>query len=283
MPRRKPTARPGEKVGRSAGRGLSAGDLGELLTQAKVPKGERAACAEHINQLFEWYRRCLAGNEQTEARAAESMRQVTGAARELYRALASLPPALRLAAEPDYRVFAARIEATQVAAAVAYAASTGDLAKLRDLAKRDPDPEACSLCGSPDITCLATEVASLPLIARAAVRRQRRERLPLVLPLPLEHILAALIETTERRRLEFEAQVSREWSRNRRTFARNELALNLKSIIMGCSPALANDERAAQGWVASVLDAAEIPYPKRETNPTAFNRMFARRRRKPLI
>jgi hypothetical protein len=178
------------------------------------------------------------------------MRQVAEVARALYRALASLPPALRLAAEPDYAAFVARVLANAVAARIAKAAVAGVEGR-----------ESRSL----------TEVVAPP-----PGKRQRRKRAPLVIRLSLEHILAALIETAEKRRLEFEAQVSRERSKRRGTFARNELALNLKAIIMGFSPKFADDERAAEDWAAQVLDAARIPYAKRETNLAAFKRMFAR-------
>jgi hypothetical protein len=255
MPRRQPAARPDERAGRSAGCRLSADDLDELLTQAKVPKGERAACARHINELFRWYRGRLLGNEQTEARATESMRRVADAARELYKALASLPPTLRMDVEPDCQAFLAKIKAILAieTQAAAHAAAAAGLV---------PDPEAQRFA---DQLADHIRLASFGLGAPP----------PLVMPLPLEHILAALIETTEKRRLEFEAQVSREWSSRRRTFARNELARNLKAIIMGCSPKLANDERAAEGWVASVLEAARIRYPRRETNLRAFKAMLA--------
>ena len=65
MPRRKPVvgARSDTQTDRAAGRRLSAGDLDEPLTQAKVPKGERATCTRHINELFEWYRGRIVGNE----------------------------------------------------------------------------------------------------------------------------------------------------------------------------------------------------------------------------
>jgi hypothetical protein len=77
--------------------------------------------------------------------------------------------------------------------------------------------------------------------------------------------------------------VSREWSKRRGTHARNQLALNLKAIIVGCSPKLANDERAAEDWAAFALDTAGIRCPDRHTNPPAFKGMFARWRPKSLI
>jgi hypothetical protein len=258
MPRRKPAARPGGKAGRSADRRLSAADLDELLTQAKVPNRERADCKRHINELFEWYRGRLAGIEESAARAAESMRQVAEAARELQGRLASLPQALRLAAEPDYQKFSARIRANAIAAAVA------------EMVTADPD-----------------QIGPGPLAGRRWRKRRplpgeralsfltARKWSPPIMPLALEQILAALIETTEKRRLEFDAQVSGEWSKRRGTYARNELALNLKAIIMS---KFARDERAAEKWAAQVLDAAEIPYPKRETSRKAFDGMFAPQR-----
>jgi hypothetical protein len=280
MPRRKPAARPDEKAGGSADRRLSADDLDELLTQAKVPKGERAACIRHIDELFDWYRGRLVGNEQTEARRAESMRQVAEAARELYRTLASLPPALRLAAEPDYQAFAARIKATQVAAAVA--------AAVVHAAPRDPTADEVASRLPPVVKLLGRKRSPLDLLVELYHwSREGFEDADLNgardMPLPLEHILAAYIETTEKRRLEFEAQVSRKWSKRRKTHTRNELARNLKAIIMGCSPALAEDQRGAEKWVALVLNAARILYPERESNLKAFNGMFTDQPVKELI
>jgi hypothetical protein len=257
MPRRNPViaAQLGGQADRSAAHSLSVDDLDELLSQAGVPQDKRASCADHINQLFDWYRLRLAVNTQSEASQAESLRRTAEAARELYKLLRELPPALRLKVEPDYRAFVAKGLARSFAEAVAY-----DVA-AKDLAKRDPE---------------ANQVASMERISRAAVERQRRAPPPLPVRLPLEYILAALIETTEKRRLELEAQVSREWSKRRGTHARNQLALNLKAIIMGCSSKLANDERAAEDWAALALDTAGIRCPYRHTNPAAFKGMFAR-------
>jgi hypothetical protein len=266
MTRRKPVvaARPGGRANRSAAQCLSADDLDELLSQAGVPQDKRAYCADLINQNFERYRGGLRLNATTwnEASQAESLRRTADAARELYKSLASLPPALRWDVEPDYRAFIERVRKAQAAErafAAAYDVPTAELAK------RDPDPEAERV-----------EDVSMPKIAYTAVNRRRRRQLPLPVQLPLEHILAALIETTEKRRLEIEAQVSRGSSKSRRTFARNQLALQLKAIIMGLSPEFDGNERSAEDWAVLVLDAAEIRCPYRATNPSAFKRMFAR-------
>src|SRR5262249_22585569 len=128
-----------------------------------------------------------------------------------------------------------------------------------------PDPEADP-----------PEDVSMPENAWAALNRECREQLPLPVRLPLEHILGALIETVEKRRLELEAQVSRGWSKRRRTFTRNELALHLKSTIMAFSPKYEGNEREARDWAVLVLDTAEIHCPDRHTSPVAFKAMFRR-------
>jgi hypothetical protein len=96
--------------------------------------------------------------------------------------------------------------------------------------------------------------------------------------------LEALIATAEKARADLERRVSRERTRHLRILARNELALNVKAIVMGSdSPKFAHDERAAEDWAGLVLDAAAIRRPSRETNPAAFQAMFARGRDEPLI
>ena len=127
----------------------------------------------------------------------------------------------------------------------------------------------------------------MPELARRDVGGWRRQLLPHktgpVVTLPFEWILAALIDATESRRAEFEKRVSRGWSKRRRTHWRNELALNLKAIIMGCSPKMKHDERAAEKWVANVLDTVSIRYPDPDTNHKAFHAMFAVARVKPPL
>jgi hypothetical protein len=264
MGRRKPVVFRPEGPDRPAAPYLSASYLDELLLQARVPHDKRRACADRIHQLFDWYRSRLGVNErQSEAQSAESLRQFAEAARKLYEVTASLAPASRWDVEPDYRAFIERVrkaQAAERASAVAYDVMT------RELAKRDPEAEPL-------------EDVSLPENAWSALNRQHRKQSPLPVQLPLELILAAHIEKADRRRSELEAQVSPGRSRSRGTFARNELALNLKAIAIGYSPKLAEDQREAEAkdWAASVLRAAgfeRVPY--RETNPRAFERMFAR-------
>jgi hypothetical protein len=261
MGRRKPAVwvRPEGQADRPAVHCLSADDLDELLLQAGVPRDKRRACADRIHQLFDWYRSRLVVNErQNEAQSAESMRRITKAAGELYKELASLPLALRWDVERDYRALiegARKVQAVERASARAYDVRT------RELEKRDPEAEPL-------------EDVSLPVNAWSALNRQHRKQSPLpVRPSP-ELIVAALMMGANRRRLELDAQGSRERSRRRGTFARNELALNLKAIAIGYSPKLAEDQ--AEDWAALVLDTAGIRCPDRNTNPRAFKRMFAR-------
>lgn len=266
MPRRKPAVAVQTSDAASVHR-LSAEDLDELLAQARVPQSKRADCARDINQQFDFYDDRLARrNAPSEASQAESLRLVVDAGRELYKALASLPPALRIAVEPDYQAYVRKGFAEHVARETAYAVAA------KTLAKRDPSAQ-----------WLADETARLPRSVREDVPRFARHLLPRArAPLPLQLILTALIGTAEERRAEIEKQVSRSQSKRRATFWRNELARHLKAIGMVYSPTLAGDVREAEDWAASLLEFAEILYPKRETNAVAFNAMFGRRKPKPL-
>src|SRR6476646_9864527 len=104
-------------------------DLDELLTAAGVPKHKRVACADHLNQLFDFYRRRLARNKETEARHAETLRLLAVSARETYKRLSELPPALRLAVEPDYVEYVRKGFARYIAGKTAYAAAAKELAR----------------------------------------------------------------------------------------------------------------------------------------------------------
>jgi hypothetical protein len=224
MPRRQRVA--AARSGSTAAHRLSACNLDELLTRAEVAKNRRAACVDEINQQLDFYNRRLARkNAPTEASQAESLRLVANAARELFKALGSLPPGLRLIVEPDYSAYVRKVFALHVARAL-------DAQWPADLLSR----------------------------ARA--------------PLPLELILAALIDATDKAGAAMEKQVSRTWSKRRGILARNELAFNLKGIAVGHSPKLANNQRAAEDWAALILDAAGIRCPIRETNSAAFAAMF---------
>src|SRR5947208_15375391 len=119
MARRRPAA-----VARSnaAVHRLEPDDLTELLIEANVPIGERADCARYIDERFDFYDRRLAhSNAFSEASQAESLRRVGDAAKELSEALASLPPALRLAVEPDYQAFVRKGFARHIAMVTARA------------------------------------------------------------------------------------------------------------------------------------------------------------------
>lgn len=257
MARRKPVA--AVQPGAAAHRSLSAGDLDDLLTRAGVPNQKRAACVDCINLFLGWYDARLAGNNQSnETSQAESLRKVAHAARELVKALASLPPGLLYAVQPDYEAYIRKGFARHVAIMSARAMAA------KELAARDPDAQ-----------WFADQTASLPRVAREDVKRAspdllRRGREPL----PLEVTLGALIETAEHGRADFERRISRAWSKRRGTLARNELAMNLKATAMVHSPKLAHDQRAAEDWAALVLDTIEIRCPVRETNPGAFGAMF---------
>jgi hypothetical protein len=243
---------------------LGMDDLDELLSQARVPKESRAACALHLEELFDWYVELLSDHRRTEARRAESLRQLAEAVRISLNALASLPRGERLQIEPNYSAYIKKAQAAYVLKAEARAAVA------REMEKRDPQAQGLAEL----FACEAVEAVD-------AVKRQRREMSPLVLPLPLEHIFGALIESTEKRSSELEAQVSRESTKRRGTYARNQLAVNLKAIIMGCSPELANDERGAEDWAVLVLDTAGISNPDRDSSPKDFRAMFALNRTPP--
>ena len=272
MPRRNPAAvAPAADQPRHR---LSADDLGELLTQAKVQKASREACARDFNQALDFYNRRLAHvNAPSEASRAESLRLVSEAASQLAKTLAALPPALRLAVEPDYR------------ALIRGAAGQQEQGDEKDAAGRE----------AADVALLRSITPSQLDAMPTATKPPRRRRMPdagageladLLArarePLSLELTLAALIATAEQRRLAIERQVSPGASRLRGTFWRNQLARELKAIGAAYSPAFAANERQAEDWAASVLDMAEIRYPARATNPTAFRSTFGKRGKPPI-
>jgi hypothetical protein len=266
MARRQPITRKelAQNADRTGADLLGAIDLDELLSQARVPNESRAACELHLEQLFDWFVELLSDHRQTEARRAESLRQVAEAAKILLNGLASLPPGDRLKIEPDYRAYIEKAQPEHVVKARARAAVA------REVAKRDSQAQG-----------LAERLGWEAVEAADAVKRLRREMSPLLWPLPLEHILGAWIESTEKRSSELEAHVSRERTKRRRTYARNQLALNLKAIISGYSPKLANDERGAEDWAALVLVSAGISCPDRDNSPKDFRAMFAVNRTPP--
>jgi len=233
---------------------LSTPQLDDLVVQANVPLGKRPACIKEIRGAFDWYSARLAGNARSnEARKAESLRRVVHTARELTKELRALPADLRLAVEPDYAAsltlgFARYIVKANIRAA-----------EYMSFAKSNPEDYAAQE--------LAKQTVSLPQSAQESVGdllyRARA-------PLPLEVVLAALIETAEKARAAMENRVDRTWSKRRGTLARNELALQLKAIVRRFS----NNERAAEDWVAVVFETAKISYPKRELKPADFAKMF---------
>jgi hypothetical protein len=238
--------------------GLSDVDLEELLGQARVPTAKRAACANDIRELLDWYNSRIAANknELNEARQAESYAQIAEAAQTLLTLLSRLPQGARLAVEPDYRTFVERAHARRLAEAAAYDVAT------KELTKRDPDDaEAQEMAG---------EVASL----LSAEKWRRCEYSSFPNQLPLELILAALIEKAEDCRWETEERVDRNWSKERGTYAKNQLALNLKAIIMGYSPTLHNDQAGAEDWAAVALEALGFSYPDPEKRPADFRKLF---------
>ena len=266
MARRKPITRRelAQNADRTGADLLGTIDLDELLSQARVPKERRAACALDLEQLFDWYVELLSEHRLTEARRTESLRRVAEAAKTGLNALASLPPGERMQIEPNYRAYIEKAQSAHVRKAKARAAVA------REMAIRDPQAQGLA----ERLGCEAVEAAD-------AVKRQRREMSPLLSPLPFEHILGAWIESTEKRSSELEAQVSRERTKRRRTYARNQLALNLKAIISGYSPKFANDEGGAEDWAVVVLDTAGISCPDRNKSPKDFRAMFAVNRTPP--
>jgi hypothetical protein len=307
MARRAPIAVAQRKAAKKATKvpRLSAADLDHLMTQARVPSHLRAAFTRDIKQQFDLYdNRLLRKDARSEASQAESLRLVAHTARELRKALASLPPELRLAVEPDYRTYIRKGLALHVVRATARAAAATDLAE-----------------SDPDARWLADQTAFDAKLAREDVNRASRDLLPAARePLSLELTLSALIATAGKCKADLERRVSRESSKRRGVLARDELAWSLKVIAMSDSPEarddiqqarselswldraarltgapppldvilaalivmkpkfakLAKHERAAESWVAVAFDTAGIRHPNPETNPAGFRTMFAR-------
>jgi hypothetical protein len=237
---------------------LSAADIADKLKDAGVPHRQWNECAHKILQFFEGYDLRVA--RRTEASQAESLRIVADAARELAKALAALPPALRLKVEPDYTRYLRKGFAEYIVEGILYSAAASELASA-----------------DPDAQWFADQNSSLPEARRRHVERSRDDLLLRAKsPLQLEIVLAAMIATAEKAHADMEKRVSRASSIRRNTRNRNDLALTLKAIIRDSAPALRTNEQAAEDWVAELLDAAGIRVPSRQTNAKQFRAMFAR-------
>jgi hypothetical protein len=118
------------------------------------------------------------------------------------------------------------------------------------------------------------------MIGLVATRTGRRPRGPLHMP-GFDAPLADLIHRAKAEGARQEARVSGTQSRRRATHYRNDFALALKALAVTYSPKSAKDERVAERWVATVLDALEIRYPDREMRYGDFRRMFAVNRTPP--
>src|SRR5438270_10089665 len=148
MARREPIAfKRGSRTPKKKCQFLSRADLNDLLTDAGVPSKKRVTCEGHINQLFDWYCSLLVRNEETEARRAETLRLLAEAARDTYKRLTSLAPALRLSVEPDFPSYVRKQAAAYIVEAKAGAAAASEIAKQNP---NDPDAQR-----------LASEAASL--------------------------------------------------------------------------------------------------------------------------
>jgi hypothetical protein len=259
---------------------LTDANLDELLTDAGVPKNKRAACADHIKSRFEHYGRLLSRNEETEARHAEALRLLAESLREAYQRLVSLPPSLRLEVEPDFRSYVGEQATRHVAEATAAAEQARDHPDdpgVERIAFEPASPELERKNAEALLAELFPKGSLVPEISFGQIEFVPASPRPPVVGLPIELILDALIWSVERRQQTYEGQVSGARSKRRQTPARNDLAVNLKGIIMGFSEKMRSDPRAAEKWVAEVFDNCRIRilYPDPVSNRKAFRAMFA--------
>jgi hypothetical protein len=252
---------------------LSDVDLDEMLWQARVPAAKRAACANDIRELLDWYNSRIATNknELNEARQAESYARVAEDARALLSSLSRMPSAERLAIEPDYRAFAERMRVVRLVEAVAYAAAT------KELAESNPDDQEAQ-----EIAREAQEIARMTDARLVAEKCRGREYSSFPDQLPLEFVLTDLIEKAEDCRRETEKMINRNWSKERGTYAKKQLALNLKAIVIGYSPTLRKDEAAAEEWAADVLDLLGLSRPSPEKRLAELRKLFETNREPPF-
>jgi hypothetical protein len=127
---------------------------------------------------------------------------------------------------------------------------------------------------------LARLAAGLSLRARfepdiiGTIARDKRH-LPAGWQMPgIEMHLAALRDNADAERQQWEKRVSRARSQRQHTRRRDILARELKGLAIAYSPDLANDERAAEAWVAGALHLLGVRYPDPTSRAQAFRRMF---------
>jgi hypothetical protein len=246
---------------KAKGIGLIAGDRDEFISQAEISERQREECAREIDWQFELYRsRVAEKNAPNAGSQAKELRLVGDAARHLKKSLTRLPAALRANFEPDYAAFIRCLFGKQEPTAEQTERDQRGADDM-ELLSITVDQYA-ALPGRPDSTEFAEDAPPTPTTFDDLLARARA-------PLPLELMLAALIETIE-------CCQAPARSKQRRVLWRDELASNLKSIVTGYSPRFKKNSREAEKWVAAVLDAAKIDYPDPEKNPSGFSGMFLR-------
>jgi hypothetical protein len=233
-------------------------DLDDLARDAGIPDGDRVAFVDALKEEIRLYRLDMLVSRQEEpSRRVEALRQVIAAARELQRALALLPDALRMKVEPDMIELVRRPVDGEI----------------ENLLLNHPDPETAA-------TLSGNQALLVDLVADLAERYERC--LPGGWQMPgFDTPLASLIEKADAEEVRREALVSRERSRRRATHYRDILARGLKALAMAQSPKLAKDERGAEDWVASALDIVGVRYPDPKASSSDFGRMFAVNRTPP--
>jgi hypothetical protein len=188
----------------------SRGDVEHLAYTAGVPAAAQAGFIDELREQIRRYRLDILVSRQEEpSRKAEAMHQGVAIAQQLQRWLASSPVADRMAIEPNM--------IGQVHRNTLVRRSSRIVARKRNLPEPEEEPEDVSLPG---------------IVAR-------KRYLPGGWQMPgFEAALADLIQRAKAQGAQHEARVSRECTRRKASYRRNDFALALKALAMARSPRL---------------------------------------------